>query len=279
MRLMRPICRLGLLAAALLAESGCATARDDASAAFTVKQRSFESSGVRILVDVYTPVDASLREARVSASLRESGSRNSRAAQSEASTAPPVLVLHGAGGMLFDGPEMKRVSERLATAGFEVYQVHYFDRTHTWFARQAVLLKLFPTWLATVRDAVDWVHGQRPEAPKIGIFGYSLGAFAAIETARRDPRIGAVVEEAGGFWHGHPEGPTREPLPPMLVIHGTADERVPNEKYTQPLLTYLRAHGDPFEKRFFPGEGHVFSSAAAAKVRGETVEFFRRHLR
>ena len=190
-----------------------------------------------------------------------------------------MLVLHGAGGMLFDGPEMTRVAVRLATAGFEVYQVHYFDRTHTWFARQAVLLKLFPTWLATVHDAVDWVHTQRPEAPKIGIFGYSLGAFAAIETARRDPRIGAVVEEAGGFWHGHPEGPTRQPLPPMLVLHGTADTRVPNEKYTQPLLAYLRAHGDPFEKRFYPGEGHVFSPETAAKVREEAAAFFTRHLR
>ncbi len=279
MCLLPPLCRLVLLAAALLAWSGCATARDDASAAFTVKQRSFESSGVRILVDVYTPVDASLREARGSAPLPQKSPGRPRASQSEASTAPPVLVLHGAGGMLFDGPEMTRVAEQLATAGFEVYQVRYFDRTHTWFARQAVLLKLFPTWLATVHDAVDWVHAQRPEAPKIGIFGYSLGAFAAIETARRDPRIGAVVAEAGGFWHGHPEGPTRQPLPPMLVLHGTADTRVPNEKYTQPLLAYLRAHSDPFEKRFYPGEGHVFSPETAARVREEAVAFFTRHLR
>ena len=179
---------LGLLAA-LAGSSACATSRPHESSPFKVTQKSFQSGGEKILADVYTP----------------------HAVGPHA----PVLALHGAGGMLFDGPEMTRVAERLASAGFEVYQVHYFDRTHTWFARQAVLLKLFPTWLATVRDAVDWVHAQKPEAPKIGIFGYSLGAFAAIETARRDPRIGAVVEEAGGFWHGHPEGPTRQPLPPM----------------------------------------------------------------
>jgi carboxymethylenebutenolidase len=180
---------------------------------------------------------------------------------------------------LFDGPEMSRVAGRLASAGFEAYQVHYFDRTHTWFARQAVLLKLFPTWLGTVGDAVNWVHTLRPDAPRIGIFGYSLGAFAAIETARRDPRIGAVVEEAGGFWNGHPEGPTRQPLPPMLVIHGTADTRVPYEKYTKPLINYLQAHHDPFEKKFYPGEGHDFSAAADAKVRAEAVKFFQRYLR
>lgn len=245
---MTPL-RFLLFVLVLAGTSACATAPDGNPAAFTVAQRSFASSGVRILVDVYTP--------------RAAGPHR------------PVLVLYGAGGMLFDGPEMTRVAERLATAGFESYQVHYFDRTHTWFARQAVLLKLFPTWRATVEDAVNWVHRERPEAPKIGIFGYSLGAFAAIETARRDPSIGVVVEEAGGFWHGHPEGPTRQPLPPMLVLHGIADTRVPNEKYTQPLLAYLKSHHDRYEKKFFPGEGHVFSAAARAAVRADAVKFFQ----
>ena len=117
-----------------------------------------------------------------------------------------------------------------------------------------------------------------PGARKVGSFGYSLGAFAAIETARRDPTIGAVVEEAGGFWHGHPEGPTRQTLPPILVLHGTADTRVPNEKYTQPLLDYLRAHDERYEKKFFPGEGHVFSAAASAEVREDAARFFQANL-
>ncbi|MBA3831900.1 MAG: dienelactone hydrolase family protein [Chthoniobacterales bacterium] len=241
-----------IFALALCGGSSCAAPESGKPAGFTVAQRYFESGGQKILVDVYTPA-ASGRYV-------------------------PILVLHGAGGMLFDGPEMTRVAEQLAIAGFEAYQVHYFDRTHTWFARQAVLLKLFPVWRATVQDAVSWAHTQRPNEPKLGIFGYSLGAFAAVETARRDESIGAVVEEAGGFWHGHPEGPTRQPLPPILIIHGTADSRVPNEKYTQPLLTYLRAHHDPYEKQFYPGEGHDFSAPARAKVREEAVKFFARHL-
>ena len=62
------------------------------------------------------------------------------------------------------------------------------------------------------------------------------------------------------------------------MIHGTADTRVPNEKYTQPLLAYLRAHNDPFEKQFYPGEGHVFSTEAAAQVREKATAFFTRHL-
>lgn len=246
--------RFHWLALFCVAVSACAStpAPNESSPRFTVARRSFESGEAKILVDVFSPTAAGTR--------------------------PPILILHGAGGMLFDGPEMTRVAESLASAGFECYQVHYFDRTHTWFARQAVLLKLFPTWRATVQDAVDWVHTQRPEAPKVGIFGYSLGAFAAIETARRDPQIGAVVEHAGGFWQGSPEGPTLEPLPPILVIHGRKDARVPFAKYAQPLLDFLRSHHDPFTTHIYPDEGHNFSEAALATVRAQTVEFFQNHL-
>ena len=232
--------------------SGCALAQDGAHPAFTVAHRHFSSAGAKILVDVYTPITAGAH--------------------------PPVLVLHGAGGMFFDGPEMSRVAQDLATAGFEAYQVHYFNRTSTWFARQAVLLVLFPIWRETVHDAVEWVRTLHPEARSVGIFGYSLGAFAAIEEARRNPAVGTVVEQAGGFWHAQPEGPTRQPMPPMLVIHGLKDQRVPFTKYTQPLLAFLRAHHDPVATRFYPAEGHDFSTAARAQVRPRAVAFFRQHL-
>ncbi|MDQ3200085.1 MAG: dienelactone hydrolase family protein [Verrucomicrobiota bacterium] len=235
--------------------SACATAPSSRDQPFTVAEKEFTSHGVKILVDVYTPAG------------RRTGAAH-----------PPVLVLHGAGGMLFDGPEMSRVARELATAGFEAYQVHYFDRTHTWFARQAVLLQLFPTWRETVHDAVTWVQAERPDARKVGIFGYSLGAFAGIEEARRNPAIGAVVEQAGGFWNAHPEGATRQPLPPILLIHGLEDQRVPFAKYARPLLAFLRAHDDPFATHFYPGEGHNFSPSALHRVRAETVAFFQRHL-
>ena len=44
---------------------------------------------------------------------------------------PVVLVLHGAGGTLLDGPEMRRIARALAAEGNAVYLVHYFDRTGT----------------------------------------------------------------------------------------------------------------------------------------------------
>ncbi len=239
---------------ALLALGGCAVAQNRSEPGVSVSREHFLSSGVKILVDVYRPAAAG------------------------AHPRPPVLVLHGAGGMLFDGPEMARVARALAKAGFTAYQVHYFDRTHTWFSRQAVLLKLFPTWRGTVHDAVEWVRIQQPGSRSVGIFGYSLGAFAAIEEARVNPAVGAVVEQAGGFWHAQPEGPTRHPLPPLLLLHGLEDQRVPFAKYTKPLLAYLQSHHETFTTHFFPSESHQFSEAGNAQVRKEAVAFFRKHL-
>ncbi len=250
---LRKLLGLALSALGLLAAGGCATAREAGPATFTVAREPFTSGGEEIAVDVYTP--------------KASGPHR------------PVVVLHGAGGMLFDGPEMTRMARALADAGFEAYQVHYFNRTHTFFARQAVLLKLFSTWQGTIHDAIEWVRARRPEAGPVGMYGYSLGAFASVEEARRNPHLGAVVEQAGGFWHAHPEGPTRLPLPPMLLVHGLDDQRVPFAKYAEPLLAYLRKHDQKFEKSFYPGEGHQFGAAANAKVRAEAVEFFARHLR
>src|SRR6476646_10672930 len=60
----------------------------------------FESGSRKIRADCYSPV----------------GTRSHRA----------VIVLYGAGGMVFDGPSMKRVALALADAGDTVYLLHYY---------------------------------------------------------------------------------------------------------------------------------------------------------
>lgn len=191
---------------------------------------------------------------------------------------PAVLVLHGAGGMVFDGPEMRRVAEQLARAGNAVYLVHYFNRTGTLFARDAVMQEHFETWLATVRDALAFVQRrQGTSATPVGIYGYSLGAFLAVAAASDDPRVGAIAEQAGGVWNGKEERIAT--MPPVLMIHGRADQRVPFDKYARPLLNLLKRRGAAVETRFFPGEGHGFSPATRPRARDEAAAFFARRLR
>jgi dienelactone hydrolase len=209
----------------------------------------FESAGRKIRADRYSPV----------------GARSHRT----------VIVLHGAGGMLFDGPSMRRVARALAENGDTVYLLHYFNRTGTIGALDSTMQAHYVEWLETVRDGIVWAHGREENGARpIGIYGYSLGGFLAITVASDNPLVGAVTEQAGGIWNSQEKRVGK--MPPVLMVHGLEDQRVPVEKYAKPLQRVLRARGGHVETEFVPGEGHVFSEAAMAVVRPKVAKFFAR---
>lgn len=216
----------------------------------TISKISMPSGGHRIAIDKYAP--------------------------SQTGTHPAILVLHGAGGTLLDGPEMRRVARQLAESGNTVYLVHYFNRTGTVFGFDAGMQKNFPAWLETVRDSIKSAQHDNAAGGPVGIYGYSLGAFLALAAASDNPSVGVVVEHAGGIWNGKTE--RIKHMPPVLVVHGEGDSRVPFRKYAEQLVALLRQRGTNFKTRFFPGEGHVFTAQAMSEVRGAAVEFFRAHL-
>jgi carboxymethylenebutenolidase len=185
---------------------------------------------------------------------------------------PAVVVLHGAGGTWLDGPEMRRLARFLAAAGADVYLVHYFNRTGTLFAHDPAMQRNFQTWLATVRDAIRWVQMERRDPAPIGLYGYSLGAFLSLAAASDNPRVGAVVEQAGGMWNGNEK--LIGEMPPVLVVHGLADQRVPFKKYAKPLVAVLRRRQTDFRTRFVAGEGHGFTPSAMMMVRKQARDFF-----
>lgn len=189
---------------------------------------------------------------------------------------PIVVVLHGAGGTLFDGPEMRRVARYLAGAGNAVYVLHYFETTGTFFARDASMQTHFGTWLRAVRESIPALQKLRASEAPVGIYGYSLGGFLALLAASDNPRVGAVVEHAGGVWNGKMERVGR--MPPVLMVHGLQDGRVPFPKYAEPLLPVLRRRAASVQTRFFPAEAHVFSQRAMAEVRPAAAKFFAQHL-
>lgn len=212
----------------------------------------FESGGRKIRADRYGPV----------------GKASGRT----------VIVLYGAGGMVFDGPSMKRVARALAVEGDTAYIVHYYNRTGSIVAVDSTMQKHFGEWLETLRDGIRWVHGRDENRRRpIGMYGYSLGGFLALAAASDNPMVGAVTEQAGGIWNSQEKRIGK--MPPVLMVHGLEDKRVPFEKYAKPLLRVLRERGGQVETEFVPGEGHVFSEAAMAKVRPKLAGFFARQLR
>jgi len=197
-------------------------------------------------------------------------------ATAQAGRHPAIVVLHGAGGTLLDGPEMRRVARQLAESGHTVYLVHYFNRTGTIFGFDAGMQKNFSAWLETVRDSIKFVQQDNASRAPVGIYGYSLGGFLALAAASDNPGVGVIVEHAGGIWNGKTERIGH--MPPVLIVHGEQDRRVPFQKYAQPLVTVLRQRGTIFKTRFFPQEGHVFTAGAMSEVRAAAVGFFREHL-
>ncbi len=198
--------------------------------------------------------------------------RIDRYGASPASHQPKIIVLHGAGGTLLDGPTMRRMAESLAAAGNMVYLLHYFDCTGTLFGLDANMQRHFQTWLQTVKEGVAWVQRDGDEKAPVGVYGYSLGAFLALAAASNDEKIGAVVEQAGGMWNGNESLICK--MAPVLVVHGELDNRVPLARYAAPLLRVLRERGGTVQSRIYPDEGHVFTAAGSARVREQAVTFF-----
>ena len=168
------------------------------------------------------------------------------------------------------------MSSALASAGHDVYFVHYFNRTGTWVGLDAGMQRNFATWLPTVKDAIKWVRRQQSGGGPVGLFGYSLGGFLALAAGSDNPDVGAIVEQAGGMWNGNKRLIGR--MPPLLLVHGGADQRVPFNKYATPLVTLLRRRGNHFETHFVPAQGHVFTPQALVEVRKGAVKFFRENL-
>jgi dienelactone hydrolase len=100
----------------------------------------------------------------------ESGSRKIRADRYPPVGTPThraVIVLYGAGGMVFDGPSMKRVARALADAGDTVYLLHYYNRTGTIVALDSTMRAHFGAWLATLRGTIaDACPDFWPDRPR-----------------------------------------------------------------------------------------------------------------
>lgn len=187
---------------------------------------------------------------------------------------PALLLLHG-----IDGPDANRaayhqMAQRLASRGFVVYFVSYFDVLADRPAELTGFLKdvkayattadgpnrertarSFDACTAAVADAVRFVRDEPGVDGRVGVVGVSLGGFVATATAvEKNLGVHAVVELFGGLpvgLHGQVGN-----LPPTLIVHGTKDAVVPIDAAHR-LAELLTAKQQP-HKPVVCGTGHVF---------------------
>jgi dipeptidyl aminopeptidase/acylaminoacyl peptidase len=200
-------------------------------AAVTETRAYYDSGGKKVLVEQY-----------------DSGRPGKR---------PALILLHGSGGVLFPGLDLRQRARALAEEGYAVFLPHFFNRTGHFVVRPSMVHRNLPVWTETVRDAVTYA-GTQPnvDANRIALMGHSLGGYLSLSAAAQDRRIDAVVEASGAL---DKAGIRR--MPPTLILHGAKDKTVPVRK-AERLESLLKKSGTPYQKHIYPTEAHRFSPAA-----------------
>jgi len=187
----------------------------------------FPAGKDRVAVDLYEPADSGIH--------------------------PAVVVLHGTHGPRRGEAYYLAMSEDLARHGYVALFVRYYDR-----GRKNRSRGTRSQWDETIGFALDWaVTLPSVDPDRLGLVGYSQGAFLSLNFAPRDPRVKAVAAYYGGLSPGFFPS-AREHMPPTFILHGTADRIVPVRRALE-TFQWLREAGKPVDLVVYPTVGHGFT--------------------
>jgi dienelactone hydrolase len=188
---------------------------------------------------------------------------------------PAVLMLHGADGLSYN--QYRTGARAIAAAGYQVFLVHYLDRTGERRASFATAFQNFSPWADTVRDALAGAAAQpQVDADRIGIVGVSLGAALGLSVSAGNPAVKGLVSYFGPLPQGAITPGAR--LPPTLVLHGGADAIVPVAN-AYAIQNLLAAQGVEHDVKVYAGEGHGFSGDAERDATRRVLAFLTRTLK
>ncbi|MBW8270621.1 alpha/beta hydrolase [Caldovatus aquaticus] len=106
-------------------------------------------------------------------------------------------------------------------------------------------------------------HGLPPAAP-LALMGFSQGAMTALFAGlRRRPPPAAILAYSGALLAPESLAVERAGRPPVLLVHGEADETVPAAA-SRAAEQALRAAGVPVEAYYAPRLGHGIDEAGLA---------------
>ncbi|AWV01881.1 alpha/beta hydrolase [Burkholderia sp. JP2-270] len=136
-----------------------------------------------------------------------------------------VMFAHGSGSSRLS-PRNRAVAATLVNAGFATLLFDLLDRNEERVDSRTAIYRFDIQLLADrLSAAIAWARAQTDIGSlRIGLFGASTGAAAALVAAAHDPAVGAVVSRGGrpdlaGDALEHVSAPT-------LLIVGACDEQV-----------------------------------------------------
>lgn len=194
---------------------------------------------------------------------------------------PSALLLHGAGGFDRRISDNSRYASMLAEAGIDSYLVYYYSDLdqRMMFSGLNVFENRYPSWAKMVGDLADYLIKQKDSNGKVGLVGFSNGGILATGASTLDPAINAAV-----IYYGTDPWPLGKPatrFPPLLVLHGDADQVIPVE-LGKDLATEAKALGASVDLVIYPGQSHGFGAdwtkKDATDAFNRTVAFLKKEL-
>ncbi len=187
---------------------------------------------------------------------------------------PVVLALHGSGGMSSAGH--LQFAQLLANQGFAVFVPHYFEPSGIGWASDAVIAREFPNWMRIIYEAISHVSRREASDPeRVGLIGFSLGAYLALSLAVEDKRIKAVVDFFGGMPKHFVE--RLDGMPPVLILHGEQDRRVPVSE-AHKIASLLAERQLHYEMKLYKNAGHGFGALDMMDAAKRAYFFLKKHL-
>jgi carboxymethylenebutenolidase len=194
---------------------------------------------------------------------------------------PVIFVVYGAQGMTARPEALRSYARSLADHGYMAFLIHCFDATESATAGELPVDRArFQRWTKALHDGITFATKDDHVDPhRIGLLGFSLGAFLALWESSQDPRVKAVSEYYGGtsLFMGPPQR-----MPATLILHGEKDSFVPVEE-AKKLQRLLEQQHAPYEVRIYPGQEHGFDgpegdAASAKDAWARSLAFFDRYL-
>jgi carboxymethylenebutenolidase len=194
---------------------------------------------------------------------------------------PAALLLHGAGGFDRRIEDNSHYASMLAEAGIDAYLVYYYSDLDAKMMSYGVNVfgERYPHWAELVDDLADYLVKQKASNGKVGLVGFSNGGILASGASMLDPTINAAV-----IYYGTDPWPLNKPatrFPPLLILHGDADQVIPVENGKQ-LADEAKALGAKVDLVIYPGQSHGFGAdwkkKDATDAFNRTVIFLKKEL-
>lgn len=194
---------------------------------------------------------------------------------------PSVLLLHGAGGFGRRIADYNHYASSLANQGMDAYLVYYYSDMDEKFMSNGVDVfeQRYPAWAKMVGELAEYLEKQKDSNGKAALVGFSNGGILATGASTLDPKINAAVIYYGTEpW---PLGTPAKRFPPLLILHGDADQIIAVENGKQ-LAALAKKLGAPVDLVIYPGEMHGFGADFTKKTAQDaltrTISFLRKQL-